>query len=127
LQIREADQLYFLLKRRRRRHARLIAAGLLVAGALSGCMSTEVADNAPRPSGMNDTGSYPLLGEPLQAATTQMSDAEAAAQGSKLQALAAAHKAGTVSEAEYNRKVAEMRKLGQATQDAAKPDTPATN
>lgn len=119
--------MYFLSKRRAWASASMLAAGLLVAGALSGCMSTEVADNAVKPAGMNDTGTYPLLGAPLQAATTQMSDADAARMGARLQALADARKKGAVSEAEYERKVQELKTLGQATKDAAKPDAPASN
>lgn len=94
---------------------------------LSGCMSSDVASNTPAPTGMNNAGVYPYVGEKREVATTQMSDAEAASMGERLQALANARTAGQVSEAEYNRKVAQMRKLGEATQAAAKPDAPASN
>lgn len=87
---------------------------------LSGCMANDPALNAAPPPGMNNSGVYPQLGAPLDAATTQMSDDEAASMGARLQALADAHKKGTISEAEYNRKIAELTKLGQQTQAAAK-------
>lgn len=119
--------MFFLTKRRGLAPAHLVLAGVMVAGALTGCMSTEVADKAQKPVGMNNSGTYPLLGEPLRPATTQMSDADASAMGAKLQALADARKAGKVSEAEYNRKVQEMKTLGKSAQDAAKPDQPASN
>ncbi|MCD2171356.1 hypothetical protein [Rhizobium sp. C4] len=94
---------------------------------LAGCMSTDVANNTPTPAGMNNSGVYPYVGEKREVATTQMSDAEAASIGTKLQALADQRKAGKVSEADYNRKVEEMRKLNTATQAAAKADAPASN
>jgi hypothetical protein len=123
LQIREADQLFFLVKRQ----FVVVAAALVSACALTACMSNDISANTPSPAGMTNSGSYPLVGETKQAATTQMSDQEAAALGAKLQALADARKAGTVSEAEYNRKVAEMQKLGAETQAAAKAGAPASN
>ena len=43
------------------------------------------------------------------------------------QVLADQRKAGQVSEAEYNRKVEEMRKLNAETQAAGKSDAPASN
>lgn len=94
---------------------------------LSGCMSSDVANNTPTPAGMNNSGVYPYVGERREVATTQMSDAEAASMGSKLQALADQRKAGTVSEAEYNRKVEEMRKLNASTLAAGKSDAAGTN
>ncbi len=115
--------MFFLAKR----HVSVVAAGLVSSMLLSGCMSSDVVNNTPTPAGMNNSGVYPYVGEKKEVATTQMSDAEAASQGAKLQALADQRKAGKVSEAEYNRKVEEMRKLNAETQAAGKADAPASN
>lgn len=115
--------MFFLAKR----HVSVVVATLVSSVLLSGCMSSDVANNTPTPAGMNNSGVYPYVGEKREAATTQMSDAEAASQGARLQALADQRKAGKVSEAEYNRKVEEMRKLNAETQAAGKADAPASN
>ena len=115
--------MFFLAKR----HVSVAAAALVSSAMLSGCMSSDVANNTPTPAGMNNSGIYPYVGEKKEVATTQMSDAEAASQGARLQALADQRKAGQVSEAEYNRKVEEMRKLNAETQAAGKSDAPASN
>ncbi|MBY5442074.1 hypothetical protein HFO93_00925 [Rhizobium leguminosarum] len=54
---------------------------------------------------------YPSFGAPLTAANVQMSDEQAAELQHQLTALAARRQAGTISEAEYQAKVAEMRRL----------------
>lgn len=54
---------------------------------------------------------YPGFGAPLTAANTQMSNEEASGLQKQLSALVAQRKAGTISEAEYQRRVAEFRKL----------------
>ncbi|AJD41087.1 hypothetical protein C9413_26350 [Rhizobium sp. SEMIA 4085] len=54
---------------------------------------------------------YPSFGAPLTAANAQMSNEEAASLGQKLSGLRVQRKAGTISEAEYQRRVAEYRKL----------------
>lgn len=64
-----------------------------------------------RETGPRNTGTYPSLSAPLTAANTQMSDQEAAEMQSKLSGLAHARRSGIISEAEYRRRVAEMRKL----------------
>ncbi|MGO8048595.1 hypothetical protein ACC713_38210, partial [Rhizobium johnstonii] len=51
------------------------------------------------------------FGAPLTAANVQMSDEQAAELQHQLTALAARRKAGARSEAEYQAKVAEMRRL----------------
>ena len=115
--------MFFLVKR----HVSVVVAALVSSTLLSGCMSSDVASNTPAPAGMNNSGVYPYVGEKREVATTQMTDAEAASQGARLQALADQRKKGQVSEAEYNRKVEEMRKLNAATQAAGKADAPASN
>ncbi|KQV81335.1 hypothetical protein [Rhizobium sp. Root1220] len=54
---------------------------------------------------------YPSFGAPLTAANVQMSDEDAAGLQQQLTALTAKRNAGTISEAEYQRRVAEYRKL----------------
>ncbi|SOC85585.1 hypothetical protein SAMN05421890_4090 [Ensifer adhaerens] len=115
--------MFFLLKR----PLPVVAAAFVSSVLLSGCMSSDIVNNTPTPAGMNNSGVYPYVGQKREVATTQMSDAEAASMGARLQALADQRKAGQVSEAEYNRKVEEMRKLNAATQAAGKADAPASN
>ncbi|MBY5413459.1 hypothetical protein HFO98_34690 [Rhizobium leguminosarum] len=54
---------------------------------------------------------YPNFGAPLTAANVQMSDEQAAELQHQLTALGAQRKAGAISEADYQAKVAEMRRL----------------
>jgi hypothetical protein len=66
---------------------------------------------APRPLVKKDTGTYPTLDRTLMAANEQIEDADYEKSQPRLAALARARKAGTISEAEYNRRVVEYRKL----------------
>lgn len=67
---------------------------------------------APAESGLaHYRDGYPSFGAPLTAANVQMSDEQAADLQRKLSALGAQRKAGTISEAEYQRRVEEYRKL----------------
>jgi hypothetical protein len=90
-----------------------IRGGLLVLGAatvgLTGCAPSRIADDSPRSS------VYPDFSKPLTSAMPQLSDEDAAKQSAHLSALAARRRAGTISEAEYLRKVQEMRALAAAT------------
>lgn len=54
---------------------------------------------------------YPSFATPLTAASAQMTNEDANALGAKLSALSRARQSGAVSEAEYQRRVAELRKL----------------
>ncbi|GEO84908.1 MULTISPECIES: SHOCT domain-containing protein [Alphaproteobacteria] len=54
---------------------------------------------------------YPDFSGSLTAANVQMGNEEAAALQAKLSALGAARKAGTISEAEYRRRLIALRKL----------------
>jgi hypothetical protein len=54
---------------------------------------------------------YPTFGAPLTAANVQMSDEEAANQQHQLSGLAAQRRSGAISEAEYQARVAEYRRL----------------
>jgi hypothetical protein len=56
---------------------------------------------------------YPDLSKPLTAANTQMTNDDAKKQEDTLASLAAKRQKGQISEAEYNRRVEEFRKLGQ--------------
>lgn len=62
---------------------------------------------APSPDG------YPTFAGSLSAANTQMSDEDAAALEQRLSALAASRKAGSISEAEYRRRLLELRRLAE--------------
>lgn len=110
-----------------------LASGLGLAcalGLVAGCTSTgkQTAAAEPRSSVLEVTvtdeardpqtpaigksaDGYPDFSQPLTAASVQMSDEEAVALQAKLSALASARKAGTISEAEYQRRVEELRKL----------------
>jgi hypothetical protein len=79
--------------------------------------------NAPRPTalGKQDTGAYPTFAKPLTAANTQIGDDDATSNQSELERLAAARTSGAVSEAQYQARVAELRRLaGQHAADAEK-------
>ncbi|WP_377296137.1 hypothetical protein [Rhizobium sp. SGZ-381] len=67
----------------------------------------------PRPQALakSDTGVYPTFAGPLTAANTQISDAEATTAQDQMTKLAAARANGSVSEADYQARVAELRKL----------------
>ena len=111
---------------------RIALIGAAAAMALAGCMQTPeekaafaARQAAPTPVVMSATkgeeptesglshykDGYPGFGAPLTAANVQMSDDEAGGVQKQLTALAAQRKAGTISEAEYQRRVAEFRKL----------------
>jgi hypothetical protein len=69
---------------------------------------------APTESGLSHyRDGYPGFGAPLTAANVQMNDEEASGLQQKLTALSNRRKAGTISEAEYQRRVAEYRKLAE--------------
>ena len=73
---------------------------------------TATKGEAPTESGLSHyRDGYPSFGAPLTAANVQMNDDEAKGLQGKLTALAGQRKAGTISEAEYQRRVAEYRKL----------------
>jgi hypothetical protein len=111
---------------------RIALIGAAAAMALAGCMRTPeekaafaAKQAAPTPVVMEPTkgaaptesglshykDGYPGFGAPLTAANVQMSDEEAGNLQQKLTALGAQRKAGAISEAEYQRRVAEYRKL----------------
>ena len=64
---------------------------------------------------------YPDFSKPLTSAMDQMTDEDAKKQEAQLAALGARRRSGTISEAEYWRRVREMRKLKDEM-----PDKPAT-
>lgn len=76
--------------------------------------ATVVAD-APTPPATpftkRDSGTYPTFGRTLTAANTQIGDEEAAGSEAQLSALGKARADGSVSEAEYQRRLAELRRL----------------
>ncbi len=65
----------------------------------------------PGPVTRRNTGTYPTFDRTLTAANEQIEDADYEKTEPRLAALARARKAGTVSEAEYRRRVAEYRRL----------------
>lgn len=108
-----------------KRAAFVAAFGAALAGCASNNVGTEkgpmatpqvvtvvpgVPQGAPA-TGPQKTGYYPGFSQPLTSASLQMTDEEAAAQQSQLTALGAAKRRGTISEAEYKRREAELRKL----------------
>ncbi|WP_137131815.1 SHOCT domain-containing protein [Rhizobium sp. FY34] len=81
------------------------------------------AKNTPRPEALAklDTGTYPTFAKQMTAANTQIGDAEATSSQTQLEQLGAARQSGAVSEAEYQSRVAELRRLaGQHAADAEK-------
>lgn len=107
-----------------------IAAGFLALMAGTGCQSAtpsetaattvpaalqvnvEDPDNPEAPAARATyPDGYPNFAGSLNAASVQMSNEEAAALQSQLTSLGAARKAGTISEAEYQARLVELRKL----------------
>ncbi|MDI7863946.1 hypothetical protein MRS76_18495 [Rhizobiaceae bacterium n13] len=72
------------------------------------------ANPAPRETAPRKTGTYPTFGKPLTAANVQLSDTEASSIEAQVTALGAQKRAGNVSEAEYKRRLEELRKLANA-------------
>ncbi|MFC0478827.1 hypothetical protein ACFFHG_02165 [Gellertiella hungarica] len=60
---------------------------------------------------MANSGTYPTFGQPMTAANKQMEDSEATRLQAQMSALTASRNAGTVTEAEYQKQLAELRKL----------------
>lgn len=65
----------------------------------------------PGPAGARNTGTYPSLSPTLRAAAEQIEDDDYANAESRLAALARARSSGSISQAEYDRRVAEYRDL----------------
>lgn len=97
-------------------HFRLLAAVLpVVAALLGGCSSKSTSSDLltterVRPASADK---YPDFSQPLDSAMAQMTDEEAARQEAQLSALARQRQAGTISSAEYRRRVEALRLLGQ--------------
>jgi hypothetical protein len=107
-----------------------ILVGLFVMPLLSGCNSQSFALDdgipntpppavivqnktapAPGPLTVRNTGTYPTFDPTLTAAAEQIEDDDYHQAEPRLAALAKARRSGSISEAEYNRRVAEYRKL----------------
>lgn len=65
----------------------------------------------PGPIVKRDTGTYPVFDYTLKAAAEQIEDADYQKTEPRMAALARQRKTGAISEAEYQRRVAEYRKL----------------
>lgn len=65
----------------------------------------------PGPLAVKNTGAYPTFDPTLTAAAEQIEDDDYHKAEPRLAALAKARRSGSISEAEYNRRVAEYRKL----------------
>lgn len=83
----------------------------LVGGCSSSNTSGEVLATGRLHPAPADT--YPDFSKPLDSAMAQMTDEEAARQEAQLSALARQRQAGTISAAEYRRRVEALRLLGQ--------------
>ncbi len=69
--------------------------------------------NSDAVSQKRDTGTYPTFGQPMTAAGSQMTDDEAAKMETSMTRLGLARRNGQISEAEYNRRVAELRAIAE--------------
>lgn len=97
---------------------------ILLAGCNSFALDDGIPNTAPnatvvssgatpeqRPVAKRDTGTYPTFDRQLTAANTQIADDEATSTEAQLAALGQARANGQVTEAEYRRRVAELRQL----------------
>ncbi|MDX3929628.1 MAG: SHOCT domain-containing protein [Shinella sp.] len=80
---------------------------------VSGCSSTTPAPTvaAAGGEGPDRSGVYPEITGAMPAATTQMSNEEAASIGSRLQGLTAQRSSGAISQTEYLRRRSELEAL----------------
>lgn len=77
--------------------------------------------NASAVSQKRDTGTYPTFAPPLTAAGTQMTEEEATSMQAGLSRHGSAPRKGQISEAEYKRRIAELRALGEQRAPGATP------
>ncbi|WP_296100531.1 hypothetical protein [uncultured Agrobacterium sp.] len=68
-----------------------------------------------------DTGTFPTFAKPMTAAMPQMEENEASTMEQNLTALGAARRRGQITEAEYKRRVAELRALSEQQKPVATP------
>jgi hypothetical protein len=91
----------------------LAAVGLAVLTVVgSGCASKVSEEARAVPV---DPGPYPDFSRPLNSAMEQMTNEDAKTMETQLTALAGRRRAGAISEAEYLRRVEELRALGKTT------------
>lgn len=95
----------------------LIALAALSAG-MAACSGTSRTEETVQPADHRPVQSdrYPDFSKPLDSAMPQMTDEDAARMETQLSALARQRRAGTVSEAEYWRRVRELQALGRSTE-----------
>lgn len=100
---------------------RRVSAALLMAAmpvVLASCASTTETASTVN-TGANRSAVYPDITAIVSAETQQMSDEEAASYSARLSSLAARRRSGVISEAEYQRQLAELQAVrdghGQAT------------
>jgi len=79
---------------------------------------------ASEPTQKQDTGTYPTFAKPMTAAMPQMEENESTTMEQNLTALGKARRSGQITEAEYNRRVAELRKLAENQQPTRTPPPP---
>ncbi|MES5096971.1 hypothetical protein ABUK73_01940 [Agrobacterium sp. BA1120] len=68
-----------------------------------------------------DTGTYPTFAAPMTAALPQMDNEEADSMETTMTRLGSARRKGQISEAEYKRRVAELRALQEQQKPVATP------
>ena len=99
-----------------RHYSFMSAVALLTSAAMLGSCSSSstsgevLATERVRPA---PAEKYPDFSQPLDSAMAQMTDEEAARQQAQLSSLAQQRQAGTISAAEYRRRVEALRLLGQ--------------
>lgn len=90
----------------------------VLSAVMTACSSASRTDETLQPVDHRPVQSdrYPDFSKPLDSAMPQMTDEDAARMETQLSALARQRKAGTVSEAEYRRRVEELQALGRTTE-----------
>jgi hypothetical protein len=94
---------------------------ILIASALSACSSSRANEDMLARQAQNTDDNptrsdvYPDFSKPLSSAMPQLSDEDAAKQAKQLSYLAARKRSGAISEAEYNKRVEELRALAKTT------------
>ena len=97
-----------------RRLGAAVAIGAVLA-VVAGCTSASTTTTNAQIAnpGADRSATYPDITARVQAATAQMSNEEAAKISARVSSLGAQRRAGTISEAEYRRQMAEMDTLAQ--------------
>ncbi|MBD9372243.1 SHOCT domain-containing protein [Rhizobium sp. ARZ01] len=91
--------------------AAVVLGGMVVLG---GCAATSSQQASVVNAGADRSATYPDITARVYAATTQMSNEEAASISARMNGLASQRRAGAISEAEYRKQMLELQTLAES-------------